>query len=321
MNSSDQIPQHALKLTATGLLLGLVALTNTALPLPPEDNPAFMTPKHTRLVETWEQMSGSRAGKVVFARPPGMLILDLTTGREKVVPGVVTGGGPGRSPRGRTPRPFWCPDGRRFVYRYAGRIIVSDETGQRRTIQNSRMDCSDETRWSWLRQDETDWLVGPSLDGRVILVRISDPTVTRVAYGGRNVRLHCEITGNGRTVVYDDDRDIYVTPFGSSDKGIRISKGQSCRPCAAPDDRVAWLPTPHTRYLIHRASDGLFLAALNAPPGEEIYRLNWSNDPDFAAHMFGSDSNNRMHLRKISTGAALFIGEGWDPDLWVGPKR
>jgi hypothetical protein len=286
-----------------------------------DESPDNNVPQTKPIKTNWKRLSENRPGKVIFARPPLMIILNLTTGQERPVPGIVTEGAPGRRLRGQTPRPFWSPDGTRFVYRYHSRVYVSDEKGHRKVVYNDRMDCTDESRWSWFQQEATAWLVGPSKDKNVLMVLIADPQITRLAYSGGDVVLHCELTGTGRYLVYDDDRDIYVTPFGSSDKGIRISKGQSCRPCAAPDDRVAWLPTPHTRYLIHRASDGLFLAALNAPPGEEIYRLNWSNDPDFAAHMYGSDSNNRMHVRKISTGEALYIGEGWDPDLWVGPKR
>jgi hypothetical protein len=34
--------------------------------------------------------------------------------------------------------------------------------------------------------------------------------------------------------------------------------------------------------------------------------------------MYGAAGNTRMHVRRVSTGANLFIGYGWDPDLWVG---
>jgi hypothetical protein len=181
------------------------------------------------------------------------------------------------------------------------------------------MDSSDETRWTWHRRDNSDWLAGPALDGSVILVSVTDPAVTRTAYGGGNVRKHCEITGSGRFIVYDDGGAIHVVPFGGRGPGLRISRGQSCRPCAAADDRAAWLPERHDRYRIFRAHDGRFLGDLPAPPGEQIYRLNWSNLADFAIHMYGSDGNTRMHVRKISSGGYLFIGRGWDPDLWVGP--
>jgi len=248
-----------------------------------------------------------------------MFILDLGSGGEKEVPGVQTAGGPGRRKRGASPRPSWAPDGKSFAYRFQGRVYVCDPAGRKRPILNPRMDSSDETRWTWHRQGGGDWLAGPALDGSVILVSVSDPTVVRTAYGGGNVRKHCEITGSGRFVVYDQGGAIFVVPFGGRGPGVRISRGQSCRPCAAADDRAAWLPSPHDRYRIFRADDGRFLGDLLAPPGEEIYRLNWSNLPDVAVHMYGADGNTRMHVRKISTGARLFIGSGWDPDLWVGP--
>jgi hypothetical protein len=179
------------------------------------------------------------------------------------------------------------------------------------------MDCSDETRWSWYRENNIDWLVGPSKEENVILVKVSEPSIVRTAYSGGDVEKHCELTGTGKYVVYDDGSNIYTTPFGSSAKGIKISEGQSCRPCASPDDRAAWLPVPHTRYKIYNASTGQFLGDLQPPPREELYRLNWSNHPDFAAHMFGSRGDTKMHVRKISSGEYVFIGYGWDPDLWV----
>ena len=246
-----------------------------------------------------------------------VMVLDLTTGSEKEVPGVVTAGAAGRRLRGKSPRPSWSPRGDRFVYRYDNQIYVCDEAGRKQVIANPQMDCTDETRWSWFRQGDTDWLAGPSQQGNVILVKVSDPAAVRTAYSGGDVEKHCEITGTGRYVVYDNGSDIYVTPLGSPGQGIKISVGQSCRPCAAPDDRAAWLPSPHTKYHIYAAATGTFLGDLKAPPGEEIYRLNWSNDPDFAVHMYGSSGNTRMNVRKVSSGDFVFIGNGWDPDLWV----
>jgi hypothetical protein len=280
-------------------------------------------PAPAAIASGWAVLSGKRWGKVVFARPPRMIVLDLSTGIEREVPGIVTAGAKGRRLRGKSPRPFWGPDGKRFVYRYNGSVYVSDEEGNKKIIHNERMDCSDETRWSWYREQEkgTDWLVGPSIEGNVLLVKVSEPSVVRVAYGGGDVELHCELTGSGRYVVYDDGSDIYVTAFGNKSKGKPISKGQSCRPCASPDDRAAWLPSPHTRYHIYDASNGNFLGDLPAPKGEEIYRLNWSNDPDFAVHMYGSRGNTRIQVRKVSTGEHLFVGNGWDPDLWVESRK
>jgi hypothetical protein len=271
------------------------------------------------LAEKWAEFSGNRPGKVVFARTPRLFCLNLSSGVEKEVPGVEVAGAPGRMLRGKSPRPSWAPDGSRFVYRFAGHVYVCDEGGRRRAVINDRMDCSDETRWSWHRRDGHDWLAGPSLERDVILVKVSDPRVVRTAYGGGNVMKHCEITGSGRFIVYDDGARIRVTPFATNDKGIAISSGQSCRPCAAADDRAAWLPSPHDRYRIFMAASGRFFGDLLAPPGEKIYRLNWSNLPDFAVHMDDTLRNARMHVRKIATGAYLFIGSGWDPDLWVGP--
>ena len=270
------------------------------------------------LARRWAVFSGNRQGWVVFARPPRMFVLNLTSGIEKEVPGVEVAGAPGRRLRGGTPRPSWAVDGKRFAYRFRHRVYVCDPEGRQRQVFNPLMDCSDETRWRWHRYRGNDWLAGPSLQGDVILVNISDPTITRTVYGGGDVKKHCEITGSGRFVVYDDGEHIRSAPFGGKEPGRRLSQGQSCRPCAASDDRAAWLPSPHDHYRIVHAANGRFLKNLPAPPGQEIYRLNWSNLPRFAAHMFG-DKDTRMHVRNIDTGAALFIGCGWDPDLWVGP--
>jgi hypothetical protein len=77
------------------------------------------------------------------------------------------------------------------------------------------------------------------------------------------------------------------------------------------------LTVPHLKYFIFDGATGKSLGVLEAPEGEELYRLNWSNHPDFAAHMFGSRGNDKMQVRKISTGGNVFIGYGWDPDLWM----
>lgn len=287
--------------------------TNEAEDLDPK-NTAW--PDKKKIIKGWSKLSGNRKGKVVFARPPHMFILYLDTGLLKRIPNVTVTGGKGRRNRGKTPRPSWFADGKRFVYRYNKTVYVSNENGNKTVISNKKMDCSDETRWTWHRQNEQDWVVGPSINENVILVKISDPTVVKIAYHGGDVEKHCEITGENY-VVYDNGSDIYVTRAYSQSKGIKISRGQNCRPCASPDNRVAWLPSPHIKYLVFDASTGRSLGAIHAPEGEEIYRLNWSNDPDYAVHMFGSRGYTRIQVRKVSTGENLFIGWGWDPDLWI----
>lgn len=271
------------------------------------------------IVKGWAKMSAGKKGKVIFAQPPKMVILDLNTGKKKEVPGVVVGGAKGRFGRGRSPRPSWAPDGKRFIYRHNGSIYTCDEQGSKKEIKNDLMDCSDETRWTWHTEKGEDWAVGPSTAGNVIMVKISDPAVVKTVYSGGDVVKHCEMTGTGQYIVYARRRDVFVVRVGSRsvENSRKISQGQSCRPCAAPDYRVAWLPVPHYKYIIHDARNGEQIGVLDAPPGEEIYRLNWSNHPDFAAHMYGSRGNERIHVRRISTGEYLFIENGWDPDLWI----
>jgi hypothetical protein len=280
-----------------------------------EEEPPVKTDANM-MVQNWAAMSGNRVGKVIYAKPPDMVILDLTTGRTKRIPGIVVDGAPGRRNRGKSPRPFWSSDGKKFVYRFNGRIYVSNEQGKKRIITNQKMDYSHETRWSWWHDNGRDWLVGPSIKKEIILVNPSDTQITKIAFGAAEVIKHCEITGENQ-IVYDNGSAIYVAPMFSTFKGIKISKGQSCRPCASPDNRVAWLPAPHIKYIIHDARSGQRIGELKAPQGEELYRLNWSNDPDFAVHMFGSRGDCRINVRKISTGEYLYIGSGWDPDLWV----
>ncbi|MCK4765862.1 MAG: hypothetical protein KAW12_26920 [Candidatus Aminicenantes bacterium] len=296
------------------------------------------------IVRGWAKMSGNKQGKVIFAQPPKMMILNLKTGITKEVPGVITEGEctpkglvrrtlrrlKGPLPRGYSPRPSWSPDGKRFLYRYKGSIYACDEQGNKKKIKNNRMDCSYETRWSWRVENGEDWALGPSKKGNVIQVKINDPTVVKTVYAGGDVVKHCEMTGTGTHIVYARKRDIFVAAVGSKSKeeSRKISHGQSCRPCAAPDNRVAWLPVPHERYFIHDATSGKETGVLHAPPPpppppkkREIYRLNWSNHPDFAVHMYGSECIEYIHVRRISTGEHLFIGSGWDPDLWIEIKK
>ncbi len=303
-----------LRRVLTAALLGAACAAAAAALVPGDAGPAPL------LAERWAAFASGRPGRVVFARPPRMFLLDLSSGSEKEIPGVIAGGGPGRRQRGATPRPSWAPDGSRFCYRHDGRVYVCDLQGRRRPLLNPRMDCSDETRWSWVRRDGKDWLSGPGRNGDVILVGVSDPRNWLTAHGAGDVDKFCEVTGDGRFVVYDDGSQVRVAPFAGRRPGLAISRGQSCRPSASPVDRVAWLAAAHDRYRIHAAADGRFIGDLLAPPGEEIYRLSWSNLPDFAVHMFGSKGNTRMHVRQVGTGEALFIGCGWDPDLWLGER-
>ncbi|MCK5055643.1 MAG: PD40 domain-containing protein [Candidatus Aminicenantes bacterium] len=276
-------------------------------------------PAVKEIARGWGKIAGGRNGKVIFGQPPKMVIVDLSTGSEHEVPNVVVGGAKGRFKRGQSPRPSWSPDGKRFLYRYNGSIYACDEQGNRQEIRNERMNCTEETRWSWHVKDGEDWAVGPSKDGDGLVVKISNPAIAKTVYGGGDVVKHCEMTGTGKYIVYARRRDVFVARVGtaSASDSRQISTGQSCRPCAAPGNHVAWLPIPHTQYMIHDARDGRQTGVLPAPPGEEIYRLNWSNHPDFAVHMYGSRGNVRIHVRRISTGEYLFTGNGWDPDLWV----
>lgn len=303
--------RSAVIITAVWLILFLLSpgFTPSAFPRPGQPD---------RLGTQWRRLAGSKIGKMVFARPPYMYILNLPAATEKIVPGVIIEGGPGRKNRGKTPRPSWAPDGRFFSYRFSGHIFVSDESGQKKEIAHPLMDVSDETRWTWSRRKDGDWLVGPSIRRHVILVSITEPRRLQILYNGGDVIKHCELTG-GDYVIYDNGETIFSTPAFSHKKGIPLSHGQSCRPCASPDNRAAWLPFPHDRYIIHDAASGSQLSILAAPPGEEIYRLNWSNLPDFAVHMFGSEDNNRIFIRQTVSGASIYTGCGWDPDLWVSP--
>lgn len=287
---------------------------------PPDSYEGAENIKEKPIVKAWKKLSNNRKGKVLYARPPRMFILDLNTGVRKEVPNIVVAGASGRMRRGYTPRPFWSPDGKKFIYRYDNNIYISDEKGNKRIINNKLMDKSKETRWSWCYYKECDWALGPSKNKNIIMVKISDPLVVKTVYNKGNVYKHCEMTGNGKYLVYDDYKDIFVTPAWSHSTGIKISEGQSCRPCAAPDNRVAWLHTSHKEYPIYNASNGKLIGSLKAPEGEEIYRLNWSNDPDFAVHMYGSEDKHKIHVRKVSTGGNIFVADGWDPDLWVEPQ-
>lgn len=290
-------------------------------------HPRQSEPSAAEIARGWRAIAGEKEGRVVFAVPPNMVVLDLKSGRKKILPNIKTAGAPGRRNRGKTPRPSWSPDGTFFVFRYNGNVFVSGFDGTPvKPVINDKMDRSDETRWTWYRSAKdpgsaNDWLAGPSTNGDMIIVNVSNPAMVRTVYGGGNVEKHCEITGTGKYIVYDDGSDIYVTAFGSSKQGIKISKGQSCRPCAAADDRAAWLPSPHTRYLLYRAADGKPAGEIAAPPNEELYRLNWSNHRDFAVHMYGSRGNTKIYVRKISTNQYLYIANGWDPDLWVDGRK
>jgi len=303
-------------------LLLLIAIWGffTLIFSPFQSNGSNNTPSSLTIRKNWNALSNHRKGKVIFARPPKMFILDLHTGRTRIIPNITVAGGRGRPRRGFTPRPFWSPDGKKFIYRFKGEIFISDTSGNKRVIHNPKMKTTRETRWSWWRWKGEDWAIGPSNDRNIIQVNISNPSIVNTLYSGGNISNWCEITGNGKYLIYDAlGRKVCVSPTGSKSKteAINLSGKQICRPCAAPDNRVAALMAPHIKYNIYDPSNGKLIGALHAPEGEELYRLNWSNDPDFAAHMYGSRGNERMHVRKISTGEWVFIGHGWDPDLWV----
>jgi len=161
------------------------------------------------------------------------------------------------------------------------------------------------------------YIFGPSQAGEGIAVNINDPSVIIEVFPYPIIDKHCELTGDGKYIVYTNGSDIYVANLSMSNTGIRISQRQNCRPCASPEKYAAWLPAPHSKYNIHDVRNGKFVKELKAPENEEIYRLNWSNDEEFAVHMFGSRGNTRIHIRRISNGKSLFIGNGWDPDLWI----
>lgn len=266
----------------------------------------------------WEKFSGGREGKILYSDPPYMMILYLHKGTTKKLEGIVVEGGKGRWKRGKTPRPFWSPDGSFFVYRYSGEIFIADEYGKNMLISNKKMDTSKETRWSIITLEGENYIFGPSKTKTGIAVSIENPEISIDIFPFPIIDKHCELTGDGKYIVYNNGRNIFVSELSGRTKGVKISNNQNCRPCASPHNYAAWLPAPHIRYNLHSVKDGHFVKELKAPKNEEIYRLNWSNDEAFAVHMFGSRGNTRMHIRNINTGNSLFIGNGWDPDLWIG---
>ncbi len=276
-----------------------------------------ITINSTEISNKWNTFSNGIYGKIIYAVPPEMHILYLKTGKKIIIPGIKTEGGPGRFNRGKTPRPFWNRDGTLFVYRFKGNVFISDETGEKRTIFNPYMDRSKETRWSFTYYKGREWIAGPSLSGNVILVNPINPKIFIDLFIENKIDKHCEMTGDGKYIVYDNGKDIFLKNTFKKGIGMKISFGQSCRPCASPQKYVGWLPAPHLKYYLYFASDGKLFKELPAPINEEIYRLNWSNSDSFAVHMFGSRGNNKMTVRNIHTGKSFFAGYGWDPDLWV----
>ncbi len=300
------------------IFISLFLIISTATIQYCKNNEINQVVKKGKIRSDWSKFnSKSRIGKVVFAQPPDMYILNLNTGIKKKIQGIIVEGGPGRRNRGLTPRPFWSEDGKNFIYRYKKKVFFSDENGNKIEISNPIMKIVKESRWSLLWFEQKYWAVGPSNEGNVILVQIQDNTNLKTIYSGGNVKNWCEVTGNGKFVVFHDGSDTFVNESFSKKNGIKISTGQSCRPCAAPDNKVGWLPAPHIKYQIYDGKTGDFLFNINPPENEEIYRLNWSNHKNFAVHMYGSRGNNRMNIRKVHNGKNIFIGYGWDPDLWV----
>lgn len=269
----------------------------------------------------WKKFSGGRDGKLIYANPPDLFVLYLKTGNLNRIDGIRVDGGKGRWNRGKTPRPFWSPDGSFFVYRYSGRIYMADEKGKKKAVVNERMDTSNETRWSIVNLRGVDYIFGPSKDKTGIAVSINDPSVVLELFPYPVIDKHCELTADAGYLVYSTNSEIYIADLSVNSEGIKISHGQNCRPCASPRSYAAWLPAPHLKYNIHDIRTGKLYKELKAPVNEEIYRLNWSNDEEFAVHMFGSRGNTRIHIRKISSGESFFAGTGWDPDLWIGPVQ
>jgi hypothetical protein len=60
-----------------------------------KENQVTKPPAANKIANGWAALSGNRRGKVVYARPPKLFFLDLTSGKEKEIPNVITGGGPG----------------------------------------------------------------------------------------------------------------------------------------------------------------------------------------------------------------------------------
>ncbi len=299
----------------SGTVLILFFLLNSGIK---KEETGNITSGSSDIGRKWTKFARGREGKLLYSNPPHLMIMSLNDGIVKKLKGIVVEGGKGRWKRGKTPRPFWSPDGSFFVYRYSGNIFIADEHGKKVMISNRKMDTSKETRWSIIVLNEKNYIFGPSKAGTGIAVKIDDPEIVIEIFPFPVIDKHCELTGDGKYIVYNNGKDIFVAELSSNNKGIKISSGQNCRPCASPLNYAAWLPAPHFRYNLHNVKDGQFVKALKAPEKEEIYRLNWSNDEEFAVHMFGSRGNSRIHIRNIINGESLFVMNGWDPDLWIG---
>ncbi len=277
-----------------------------------KENPPLST-----IRKNWMKMSHNRRAKVVFSVPPSLYIHYLDLGKIKKIPSAVTEGGPGRFKRGKTPRPFWNSDGKLIIYRYRGNVYTINENGNKKIILNEKMDRSKETRWSFTIYNNKEWIFGPTLNKTAILIDPEDPSEFLEIFNGGIIDKHCEMTGDGKHIVYDNGKDIFLSEPNSRSPGIKLSTGQSCRPCASPSKFVAWLPAPHTKYMVYFAKKGEFHKIFKAPENEEIYRMNWSNMEKYTVHMYGSRGNTKMTVRNFYTGESLFIGYGWDPDIWV----
>ncbi len=284
------------------------------------DNIIVQNKRFITIQAQWKKMFGDKKGKLIFAKIPYLYILYLPEMKIYKLPNIKVEGGKGRFNRGKTPRPFWSTDGKRFVFRNSQGVFVSNEKGETTKIINSFMDTSIETRWSWMVEDKINYVVGPTLKGGMIAININNNNLSKQLYQGNDIKYWCEITGDKKYIVYYDKKhDIRVVKRGSKNKGILISKGQSCRPVASPNNIISYLNHSHDEYLMFMINDkGLTpLPPLKAPKEEELYRFNWSNLSDYGVHMFGSRGNSKITIREISSNKSIYVLDGWDPDLWI----
>jgi hypothetical protein len=55
-----------------------------------KENQVIKQPAANKIATGWATLSGNRRGKVVYARPPKLFFLDLTSGKEKEIPNFLS---------------------------------------------------------------------------------------------------------------------------------------------------------------------------------------------------------------------------------------
>lgn len=233
-------------------------------------------------------------GKVVYQRPGGIYVTDLTTRQEKML-----------AERGTYPR--WSADGRFIAYVLDQSIMLLDyKSGKSRELAQAadpRAVCFHSNKNAVLYTDGK-FLRQVDIETLKVNDLLNDGRIREIDLNNSGEKLAVTVK-----TVFGFEVRIYEHPFLV---GHVVARG--CSASLSPDGKFVTVNSgDHTALYLYNSTSRQKSGQVSAPPGERFDNQFWSNHPDWIVATSEGNKKN-IFIHNVKKGSYLQVTSGNDCD-------